>query len=170
MKARTGLYIELIGLTHFATASASVFYIYTEVKWSFIRSIDSHTLKTAPLKMHVFMFIHDVCCCFHAEQGWNIPLLSLFLTLFCFPLFALLFFSSRKRRFLSNCNDAKGYSCQNNIEHWRTHGNHVEPNSVQSSLPWSKLHYQQWRASWMQGNTYVDLVKSQPPPVCGEEL
>ena len=82
--------IESIGLTHFATASATVFCIYTEVKWSFIRPIDSHTMKTAPLKMHWFIFIIyvymcfiivlDGCCCSHFLSPRS---LFVFLCLLC---------------------------------------------------------------------------------------
>ena len=172
MKVLGGLYIELIGLTHFATAAATVFYIYTEVKWSFIRPIDSHTLKTAPLKVHVFIFIHDVCCCFHAEQGWNIPLLSLFLTLF-FVFLSLRCWSFHPGNgvFLSNCNDANGHVFQN--YGWTLAHTWKPCWTVQCSVfpcPGPSCTTNQWRASWMQGNTYVDLVKSQPPPVRGEEL
>ena len=150
MKVLGGLYLELIGLTHFnCSFSNCILHICTEsevilYQADWFSHWREHRLKCM---CSYFFMMFAVCCCFHPEQGWNIPLLSLFLTLFCSPLLALLFFSSRKRRFLSNCNDAKGFFFQNNIEHWRTHGNHVEPYSVpffpalvQAALPTSGVH------------------------------
>jgi len=50
-----------------------------------------------------------------------------------FVCFVVLFI--QETAFFCQIANAKGYFCQNNIEHWRTHGNHVEPYSVEFSLP-----------------------------------
>ena len=148
MKVLGGLYIELIGLTHFATAAATVFYIYTEVKWSFIRPIDSHTLKTAPLKVHVFIFIHDVCCCFmlnkaeifHSFLSSSLSFLSSFLCV-------VDLFIQETAFFCQTATMQTDTFFKTTVEHWRTHGNHVEPYSVQffpalvqAALPTSGVH------------------------------